>query len=95
LKGCPPPTIRSGQGDQIGCIFAYWVIVSFWQFFENKKVAHIFGPLYPRLRLCDAFDKKWVGLHLERFFSQNHLVTLVIVHTDTNSIFKRICILHT
>jgi hypothetical protein len=31
--------IRSGptQSDQIGRIFAYWTIVSFWQIFENDK----------------------------------------------------------
>jgi hypothetical protein len=31
------------QGDQIGRIFAHWVIVHFGQFFEITEVAQIFG----------------------------------------------------
>jgi hypothetical protein len=34
------------QGDQIGRIFTYWVIVYFGQFLEIASIAHIFEPLF-------------------------------------------------
>jgi hypothetical protein len=34
------------KGDQIGRIFAYWVIVKFRLFLKFTEVAHIFGPLF-------------------------------------------------
>jgi hypothetical protein len=47
------------------------------------KVARIFGILFPRLRVCDNFDKNWIVQHFGRLlssilgdFSQSHLVAL-------------------
>jgi hypothetical protein len=34
-----------GQGDQIGLIFAYWVIVYFWHFLLITKVDKLINPL--------------------------------------------------
>jgi hypothetical protein len=33
------------QGDQIGRIFAHWVIINFGQFYQNDKSGHNFGLL--------------------------------------------------
>jgi hypothetical protein len=40
-----------GQGDQIGRIFAEWVIVYLWQFFENYQESHIFWLLFPTAKV--------------------------------------------
>jgi hypothetical protein len=71
--------VKMFQGDQIGRIFAFWVVAKLWRFFEiNKSNHYIFGYSFPRLRWCISLDKKWVGLHILRFFLQTHPVTLVL-----------------
>jgi hypothetical protein len=52
---------------RLGEISDQWVIVYVGQFFITK-VAHILGNFSPQIRLCNNFDKKWVGLNFERFF---------------------------
>jgi hypothetical protein len=42
------------QGDQIGRIFAHWVILYYGQFFQLQKAAHIFGLLL--FMVCISFD---------------------------------------
>jgi hypothetical protein len=52
-----------------------------------EEVAHIFGLLFPRLRLFINFDSTRVGPHLGLFFSpQAHLVTLL--SSENQSIFR-------
>jgi hypothetical protein len=48
---CTLDSALLNQGDQIGRIFAYWVIVYFWQFFENFRSSHILGLLFPWYKL--------------------------------------------
>jgi hypothetical protein len=61
------------QGDQIGRLFAYWVIVYFGQCFENlqKYIAQIFGLLFPRYQLCFSFDQKRLGYILGDIFKNS------------------------
>jgi hypothetical protein len=45
------------EGDQIGRIFAHWVIVDFGQFFENyRRSPHLSGYFFQLLRSCINFD---------------------------------------
>jgi hypothetical protein len=46
---------RKDQGDQIGRIFAYWVIVFFGQFF---LITAVLGYFFPQLRF-EIFWQKW------------------------------------
>jgi hypothetical protein len=39
------------QGDQIGRIFAHWVIVYSRQFLKSAEVAHIFGLLFSTVKV--------------------------------------------
>jgi hypothetical protein len=42
------------QGDQIGQIFAHWVIVYFWQFFSTiTKVARIFCAAFSTVKFMN------------------------------------------
>jgi hypothetical protein len=51
----------AAQGDQIGRIFASWVIVFLRQFFENYKSSPDFwATFFPRGSLCIEFHKKSV-----------------------------------
>jgi hypothetical protein len=68
------------QGDQIGRIFAQGSIVYFGQF--SKNYTGNFWLILPKYILCTSFDKKWVGLHFKRHFSQTHLVTLISIHVQ-------------
>jgi hypothetical protein len=61
LTCCPFFVVGLNRGDQIGGIFAHRVIVYSGQFFKVTKVAHIFGLLFQRLRICIGFVKEWVG----------------------------------
>jgi hypothetical protein len=71
------PQDDAGQGDQIGRIFANWVIVYFGQFYENyKSSTHILG-IFSAVKFIHKCLKKCVGLHFGRFFDQTHLVTLM------------------
>jgi hypothetical protein len=51
-------------------------------FYLFTKVAQIFGYFIPRLKFCNSFDKKWVGLHFGRFFpnSSGHPAANVSVY---------------
>jgi hypothetical protein len=63
--------LGSHRGDQIGLIFAHWVIVCFVQFFKSypSYYVHIFwGLLFPWLRSRINMDIKWAGLLIGRFF---------------------------
>jgi hypothetical protein len=56
------------QGDQIGRIFARWVIVYFGQFFfKLQKKPNCLILELARKKLCINFDKKWVGLHFGQY----------------------------
>jgi hypothetical protein len=72
---------QCGQGDQI---FAQRAIVYFGKFKKQKTYMYI--PQY-FATFCHEhfsyinFDKKWIGLHFWRFFSQTHLGTLNVVDT--------------
>jgi hypothetical protein len=59
------------QGDQIGRIFAHWVIFFFGQFLKMTFL----GYFKPKVKVM----LKWVGLPFGRFFSQTHMVTLLTV----------------
>jgi hypothetical protein len=68
--------IDSRQGDQIGRIFASWLIVRFVQLYQKlQKHANFGGLLFRRKKLCINFDKNGLGYILGDF-SQSHLVTL-------------------
>jgi hypothetical protein len=58
------------QGGRIGRFFASWAAVDFGQFFENfTSSANLWATyLHSMYKLCIDFDKKWVGLHIERHF---------------------------
>jgi hypothetical protein len=44
------------QGDQIGRIFSYWVIVSLGQFFEKHRIVkQIFGLLFSMVYIVKNF----------------------------------------
>jgi hypothetical protein len=40
-------------------------------FAKLTELAHIFGLLFPQLRLSIKIDKKWVGPHFGRFFTNS------------------------
>jgi hypothetical protein len=65
------------QGDQIGRIFASSAIVYFGQSFENCPSSAHLGFLFPRLKLCNDFDKKKHWATFWAILSQTHLVTLI------------------
>jgi hypothetical protein len=68
------PYIHSdAQGEQIGRIFAHWVIIYFLHFFRITDTAIIFWLLW----LCFNFDKETGWATLWAIFSQTRLVTLV------------------
>jgi hypothetical protein len=60
----------SQQGDQIGRIFAHWVIVSFGKVFLIAEVPLIFGLLFPLLTSCTNFEKNGLGGILGDFFTK-------------------------
>jgi hypothetical protein len=70
------PVITHGQGDQIGRIFAYWAIV--WAgFFKNDLCSANFCATFPYyLSRVLLLTNNGLGLHLWRFFSKTHPVTL-------------------
>jgi hypothetical protein len=71
-------TCCSIQGDQIGRIFAQWVIVYFGQLLENyRSIPHVSGYFIPWISLGIHFDKKTGWATFWAIFSQTHLVTLV------------------
>jgi hypothetical protein len=55
--------------DQIGRFFAHWEIAYFGQLLKITEVAQIFELLFPRLKLCDTFDKNGFGYILGDFFT--------------------------
>jgi hypothetical protein len=65
--------LRSKQGDQIGRIFAQWTSVTLGSFFDNYKSGPHFVPLFPSIAdyVPTNFDKKRVGLHFGRFFTNS------------------------
>jgi hypothetical protein len=69
---------KYNQSDQIGRIFAHWVISCILgSFLKITKVAHIFLILYPLLWLCVDFDKNGLGYILSDF-AQTHPVTQTV-----------------
>jgi hypothetical protein len=70
------------QGDQIGRIFANWVIVYFGRFFNCTSSPHFWATyvVLPWLKLCVNFVKKWLGLgRFYPIFSQTHLVPVLVL----------------
>jgi hypothetical protein len=69
------PNFVSGQGDQIGQIFAHWVIVYF--FWKSLKQTTILGYFSHSLRLCINYVKNGLGYILGDFFtnSSGHAVS--------------------
>jgi hypothetical protein len=67
------------QGDQIGRLF------SLGRFLKIKKKSFL-GNYFPLLMLCIEFDKKWLGLHFGRFFSQTHPVTLLPINRNHHKV---------
>jgi hypothetical protein len=56
------------QGDQIGRIFAHWVIVYLRQFFlENNRSSPHFGATFFHGEVSNLILKEWVGLYFGRF----------------------------
>jgi hypothetical protein len=56
------------QGDQIGRIFADWVIgFMFGQIFESNRGNPLLRLFFPWLRICIEIDGKMVGQHFRRF----------------------------
>jgi hypothetical protein len=67
------------QCDQIGRIFAQWVIAYFGQFIENDRNSpHYWATYFQRLGVCLKFGKKLGWAVFWATFSQTHLVTLAI-----------------
>jgi hypothetical protein len=63
------------QGDRIGRIFTYWVIVYFEQFFEKDKRNTKFGQVCPLVKVVYYLTKMgWAPFWA--IFPQTHLVTL-------------------
>jgi hypothetical protein len=52
------------QGGQIRLFV--WCLYILGRFLKIIKEAHTFGLLFPQVRLCFDFDKKWLGLHFGR-----------------------------
>jgi hypothetical protein len=69
----------SVQGDQIGPIFAQWVIVFLWAFFKINKSSPHFWANFSTVKVMHYV--KWAkivfGYILGYIFSQTHLVTLI------------------
>jgi hypothetical protein len=51
------------QSDQIGRIFAHWVIVCFGYFFENRRSSPHFGLLIYTVKVMYWICQKCIGLH--------------------------------
>jgi hypothetical protein len=65
------------QGDQIVQIFAHRALAYFGSVFRKlQKQTKLGGYFWPRQNLCTSFNKKRIGPHSGRIFSQTHLVTL-------------------
>jgi hypothetical protein len=64
-------TVTYKQGDQIGRIFAQWVIVYFGCCFGDA--CHILRILFPPSSLCIIFDKNVLGYILDDFFTNSAL----------------------
>jgi hypothetical protein len=63
------PWIRKDQGDQIGRIFSYWMIIFFVRFLKISEVAQIYGTTFSQsIRSLFILTKKWIGLHFGRLF---------------------------
>jgi hypothetical protein len=72
---------RLSQGDQVGRIFAYWVIVNFVQCFENyRSSTNDLATFFHGASDVIIFTKTWLGYILGDF-SQTHKVTLVLALT--------------
>jgi hypothetical protein len=71
------------QGDQIGRFFAYLAIVYNGQFCENYKSWPNFGATF---FYCKSYALVVTKMGLAAFFSQTHLVTLLVVYNLTISI---------
>jgi hypothetical protein len=58
------------QGDQIGRIFAYWVIIFFGRFLKISEVAQIYGTTFSQ-SICSLFilTKNGLGYILGDFFT--------------------------
>jgi hypothetical protein len=68
------------QGDQIGRIFAQWVIAYFLaETFEQKYVTYL-SYFIPWTRLSIKCDQNWFWATFWAMFSQTHLVTLPPFH---------------
>jgi hypothetical protein len=61
-------TLSSLQGDQIGRIFAPWVIVYFGQFFENYRSSPHFWSTFSTVKVMNWYCQKWLGLHFGLVF---------------------------
>jgi hypothetical protein len=60
----------SDQGDQIGRFIRFFRKLQRWPTFLCYS--------FPKYRLRIKFDRKWIGQHFGQFFSQAHLVTLLL-----------------
>jgi hypothetical protein len=65
------------HSDQIGRIFAYWVIVSVGQFFENYRRSTNLWCYFLTKKIRINLDKIRVLATVWAIFSQTHLVTLI------------------
>jgi hypothetical protein len=59
------------QGDQIGRIFAYWVIVYYEHIYENYRNSQIFGLLFHGKSNGLHFDKKMMSANILGDFFTN------------------------
>jgi hypothetical protein len=82
---------RSGhQGDQIGRIFAYWVIVYYGQFYAKKyHRSKIFGLLLFMVKVMCLFSPKVDWVTFWATFSQTHLGPIFRTFFSTESDFPR------
>jgi hypothetical protein len=56
------------QGDQVGPLFTYWVIIYFGQFFKLQNELTFLGIFYTGESYVLILTKKWVGLEFGWFF---------------------------
>jgi hypothetical protein len=78
------------RGDQIGGIFADWVIVYLGSFVKITQTDKIFWLLFPLLKLYTNFNKtKWLGYILGDFSknSSGHLADKRYFPPDPSALF--------
>jgi hypothetical protein len=68
FENIPPGNPAFRQGDQIGRIFAQWMIFAIGSYIKISEAAHFFGYFIQQLSLCFNLNKNGLGYILVEFF---------------------------